>query len=127
FDESEVLVGERQDRNLCEIHLLLARQHQQKIERSLETFDVDDQSRLIASAIDGNIGFEGNITGHHHEDTVTSAKRAANCSRAAASSIGAGERRAARAASARRAASPESHGLSAAPPPTSFRVSLQHT
>ncbi len=55
LDEGEVLVGQRQNGNLGEVHLLLPRQREQKIERALIAFDVDDQRRLIRSTL-GAIG-----------------------------------------------------------------------
>ncbi len=45
-DEVEILLGERQHRNLGEIDLLGAGQRQQQVERSLEAFDIDHE--LIA-------------------------------------------------------------------------------
>ena len=47
----EVLVGERQDGNLGEIDLLLARQREQKVERTFEALDVDDERRLVVAAL----------------------------------------------------------------------------
>ena len=43
--------------NLGEIDLLLARQRQQKIERTLEALDVDHERRLVGGAL-GKLGFE---------------------------------------------------------------------
>ena len=56
LDEGEVLVGQRQDRDLGQIDLLLARERQQQIERTLETLDVDDQRRLVGRPLGGQIG-----------------------------------------------------------------------
>ena len=47
LDEGEVLVGKRENGNLGEIDLLLARQRQQQIERAFEALDIDDQRRLV--------------------------------------------------------------------------------
>ena len=49
--KDEILVGQRQDRNLRQIDLLLTRQRQQQIERAFEAFDVDDQRRLVGAAL----------------------------------------------------------------------------
>ena len=51
LDEGEVLLGQRQDRNLGEIDLLLAGQRQQQVERAFEALDVDDQRRLVGAAV----------------------------------------------------------------------------
>src|SRR6202035_4198552 len=51
FDEGEILVGERQDRNLGQIDFLLARERQQEVERTLKTLNVDHQRRLIGGAL----------------------------------------------------------------------------
>ena len=48
LDESEVLLGERQDRDLCEIDLLVARKLEQKVERTFEAGDVDDKTLVGA-------------------------------------------------------------------------------
>ena len=58
LDEGEILVGERQDRNLREIDLLLAREREQQIERALEALDVDDQRRLVGGELRRQLGFE---------------------------------------------------------------------
>ena len=54
----EILLGQRQDRNLGEIDLLLARQREQQVERAFEALDVDDQRRLVVGALGGPSGFE---------------------------------------------------------------------
>src|SRR6202030_2910733 len=51
FDESEILVGQRQDGDFGQIDFLLAREREQKIERALKTLDVDHQRRLIGGAL----------------------------------------------------------------------------
>ena len=51
LDEGEILVGQRQDGDLGEIDLLLARQRQQKVERTLKALDVDDQRGLVVAAL----------------------------------------------------------------------------
>ena len=48
LDESEVLIGQGKDRNLGEIDLLLTRQRQQQVERTLKALDVHHQGRLVA-------------------------------------------------------------------------------
>jgi hypothetical protein len=47
LDEHQILISERQDRNLGEIDFLLSRQRQQQVERTLIALDVDDQRRLV--------------------------------------------------------------------------------
>ncbi len=42
-DERQILVGQRQDRDLAEIDLLLARQRQQQIDRPLIAVELEDQ------------------------------------------------------------------------------------
>jgi len=46
FDELEILIGKRQDRNLREIDLLRPREREQQVERTFITRNVDDQRRL---------------------------------------------------------------------------------
>ncbi len=46
LDEDEVLVGQRQNGNLGQIDLLLPRQRQQQVERTLIALDIDHQRRL---------------------------------------------------------------------------------
>ena len=58
FDEGEILVGQRQDRDLGEIDLLLPRQRQQQVERAFIALDVDDQRRLIVGELGGPPGFK---------------------------------------------------------------------
>src|ERR1044072_3721665 len=118
LDEGEVLVGERQDRDLRQVHLLLARERQQQIERTLEARNVDDQRLLVGGEIGRQCGFE--IISHY-----ALAIMPANSSRAALTSIGAGLRRAFSAASARRAASPLSGGTAPATARISSSVPLQ--
>ena len=55
FDEGEILIGQRQDRDFREIDLLLARERQQKVERTFKTLDVDDERGLVR-ARSGKIG-----------------------------------------------------------------------
>ncbi len=59
FDELQILVGQRQNRNLGEIDLLLPRQREQQIERALIALDVDDQRRLALGEFGRPPGFEG--------------------------------------------------------------------
>ena len=58
LDESEILVRQRQDRDLGEVDLLLAGEREQEIERPLEAFDIDDQSRLVGCPLRRQIGLE---------------------------------------------------------------------
>ena len=54
----EILVGQRQDRNLGEIDLLLPRQRQQQVERALIALDIDHQRRLAVGELGGPSGFK---------------------------------------------------------------------
>jgi hypothetical protein len=58
LDENQILIGQRQDRNLGEIDLLLPRQRQQQIERALIALDIDDQRRLAIREFGGPSGFK---------------------------------------------------------------------
>ena len=58
LDERQILVGQRQDRDLGEIDLLLPRQRQQQVERALIALDVDDQRRLAVGDLGGPPGFK---------------------------------------------------------------------
>jgi hypothetical protein len=58
FDKDQILVGQRQDRNLGEIDLLLSRQREQKIERAFIALDIDDQRRFIVRDFSGPSGFK---------------------------------------------------------------------
>src|SRR4029453_9880648 len=115
-DEGEILVGERQDRDLGEIDLLVARQRQQQVERAFEALDVDHQRRLVGGTL-GEFGFELEVVRAHDTALLAPAvpaSMAAKVRRASTVSMAAGARRAASAASARRAASSASGGDSAA-------------
>ena len=59
LDELQILVGQRQDRNLGEVDLLLPRQREQQIERALIALDVDDQRRLALGKLGRPPGLEG--------------------------------------------------------------------
>ena len=99
LDEGEILVGERQDRDLREIDLLLARERQQQIERAFEALDIDDQRLLVGGEIGRKRSFRSS----------SAIMRSPSCrripARARATSNGAGARRRRRAPH-RRAASP---------------------
>src|SRR5262249_22954693 len=116
LDEGEILVGQRQDRDLGEIDLLMAGQRQQEVEGPLETLDVDHQRRLVGSALRGKLGLELEFVGAHEALRASAGRSstAANMARASATSITAGVLRAANAAAARRPASPVSGAASAA-------------
>ncbi|MGY3118158.1 hypothetical protein ACVWXQ_002095 [Bradyrhizobium sp. S3.14.4] len=58
FDEVEVLVGQRQDRDLGEIDLLLPRQREQQVERALIALDVHHQRRLTLGELCRPPGFK---------------------------------------------------------------------
>src|SRR5208282_3524168 len=116
FDEGKVLVGERQDRDLGQVDLLLAGERQQEVERALKALDVDHQRGLVGGPL-REFGDELQILGDHAypcagcQTPVMSLK---NSERAAARSMGAAGLFVARAAAARRAASPLSTGAAAA-------------
>ena len=71
LDEDEILLGQRQDRDLGEIDLLLAGERQQQVERALEALDVDQQRRLVGAAL-GAVRFRmlrlrsSGAPGRHH-------------------------------------------------------------
>ena len=94
LDEGEILVGQRQDGDLREVDLLLARERQQQIERALEALDVDDQRRLVGGELGRQRGFERGIVSASSDRSAGSCAAspscAANSSRAAATSNGAG-------------------------------------
>src|SRR6185312_16375285 len=119
------LVGEREDRDFCEIDFLLAREREQQIERPFEALDVDHHGRLAAGALFAERRFEilrahelGPFAGSPAIILLKSlrAASASNCS---------GTLRAARAAAARRAFSPVSIGACAATSCISERSPLQ--
>ncbi len=58
LDEHQVLVGQRQNRNLGEIDLLLPGQRKQQVERALITLDVDDQRRFVVRQFGGPPGLK---------------------------------------------------------------------
>ena len=58
LDEHQILIGERQNRNLGEIDFLLPRQRQQQVERALIALDVDNQRRLAVRKFSRPSGFE---------------------------------------------------------------------
>ncbi len=58
FDEHQILVGQRQNGNLVKIDLLLPRQRQQQVERTLIALDVDDQRRLVVRHFSRSSGFK---------------------------------------------------------------------
>ena len=58
LDEGEVLVRERQDRDLCKVDLLRAGKHKQEIERTLKSLDVHHQRRLTRRPVNCKIGLE---------------------------------------------------------------------
>src|SRR6267378_789360 len=127
-DENQVLVGERQDRNLGEVDLLLAGEREQQIERTFEALDVDDQGALVGPELGRQIGVELHDIRRHQTLAslpATLAIMRANSARAAAKSSGAGARRAASAASARAPARPESSGAALATASISARLPLQ--
>ena len=130
LDEGEILVGERQDRNLGEVDLLLARQRQQQIERAFEALDVDDQRRLVGARAPVARVVVSNVFGVMLDLCVALPGRR----RSAASNMlraprrhrtRSGAARAASAASARCAASPASRGAAPATSRISSSLPLQ--
>jgi hypothetical protein len=51
FDEDEVLLGERQDRDAVEIDLLASGELEKEVERAFEAVDIDMQGRLAGRAL----------------------------------------------------------------------------
>src|ERR1051326_472451 len=116
LDKREILVGERENGNLGQVDLLLAREDQQQVERPLEALHVDDERRLVGGALRRDFGIEAELL-FAHERTAsarTGAIIAAKRRRASASSISGALRRQASAADARRAAAPSSGGTASA-------------
>src|SRR5262249_9027342 len=114
------------DRDFRQIDLLLARKHQQQIERTFEAFDIDDQRGLVARALD-DFGLELDDFSAHATagPVVASPIRDEKRLRASAISKGAGGILSANAASARRAASPARTGEAWATSVISARSPLQ--
>ncbi len=52
-DEFEILLGQRQHRDLGEVHLLRAGQRQQQVQRTLEALQIDDQRFAGARGVVG--------------------------------------------------------------------------
>src|SRR5262249_43790796 len=113
LDEGEILVRERQDRNLGEIDLLLAGERKQEVERTFEALNIDHQCRLARRPLHCDVGFELDLVGGHEPPPPPPARisRTAPPSprSAESSSFGPPPRRSS-AASARAAASPLSAG-----------------
>ena len=61
FDEGQVLVRQRQNRNLREVDFLLTCQPQQQVERPFEPLDVDNKRRLVCRPF--GLGSEGDDFG----------------------------------------------------------------
>ncbi len=128
FDEREILVGEREDRDFGEIDFLLAREVEQQVERTFKTFNVDDQRLLTRRSIGRCSWIEGNDFSVHARLTCGAPACASCCAKAAracATSNGFGCRRAASAVSARSRAAPFSSGALAATSRISFILPLQ--
>src|SRR5581483_5761361 len=151
-DELEVLVGELQDGNLGEVHLLRARERQQHVERSFEAVKAHHQGAIVRDGILGRLpGFEagrwlgrlarGRVSvGHVNlgflqwktcESVNTTLIQAASCrtsarqASASASSKGCCCLKTARACSKRASALPSSGGATAATASVSSRPPLQ--
>src|SRR5215212_5518330 len=128
FDERKELVGQRENGNFGEVHLLLTRKHQQQIERTFETFDVNDQSRLVRSPLRRQVSLEFEFVCAHDAIRAAVGRPASSVSkvfRASTGSMVLADWRAASAASARRAGSPASRGASAATSSISLMLPLQ--
>src|SRR5262249_60638309 len=121
LNERQILVCECQDRNLGEIHFLLTRKHQQKIERTFEALDVDDHCRLSCAAVGAERGVEL-LVAHEAVFRCDAARSSlticVNILRAASVSNSSGAQRAASAVCARIAASPATLGACPATAPT---------
>src|SRR5262249_57276131 len=116
LDESEILVGQRQDRDFGEVDFLLARERKQKIERALESLDVDHERRFLARPLGHKIALQLDVVGHEIalRAVAPALTSAANSARSAArSSLTTCPRRPS-AASARAAALPVSTGTALA-------------
>src|SRR6185312_10448246 len=103
LDELEILVGQFQDRDLGDVDLLVARQRQEKIERALETIDLDEE-RFVRSGQSRRLEIEI-VARVAHALTLNSSVRRAS---AAAGSNGSGSTRCESACSARLSACPSS-------------------
>src|SRR5215469_2748704 len=118
LNESQILIGKRQDRDLGNIDFLLPRQSQQQVEGSLETLHIHNEGRLVRGAISKRLRISRKLVGDHdsaRESTGPEPDRnSRNAMRAAARSVASGGLRPARAAAAGRCASPSSTGTSAA-------------
>ncbi len=58
LDEDQILIGQRQNGNLVQVHLLLPRQRQQQIERAFIALDIDHQRRLVVGEFGRPSGLE---------------------------------------------------------------------
>ena len=125
LDEGQILVGERQDRNLRQIDFLLARKHQQQVERAFEAFHIDDHGRFGGATVGADRGVKLLAAHDPAFRCGSSATICVNILRAASISNCSGPTRAASAASARFAASPESSGASPATAIISLMSPLQ--
>src|SRR5450830_118172 len=121
LDEAEILIGQRQDRNLGEIHFLVARQRKQQIERALEALHVHDHGRLGGAAVGAKSPTKRGVEfvgGHEFVIRCDVGRSPATIwvktLRAASTSNSSGADRTVSAASARPAAAPVSAGASLA-------------
>src|SRR5450830_526543 len=132
LDESEILIGQRQDRYFREIHFLLARQTKQQIVRALEALHVHDHGRLGGAAVGAKSPAKRGVefVGVHEPVIRCDVGRSpasiwVKTLRAASTSNSSGADRAASAASARLAAAPVSSCACAATAVISPRSALQ--
>src|SRR5690606_22992887 len=56
LDEGQILLGKRKHRDARKVHLLVARQMQQKIERAFKTFDIDGKYGLGEASLGPLVG-----------------------------------------------------------------------
>src|SRR5215831_217001 len=125
LNEGEILVGERQDRDLGKVDLLLAGERKQEIERPFEALHIDHERLLAGGKLGRELTLGLDVVGGH--DALRAPARQASSSmpasfrRASASSIALGAARADSAAAARLAAAPRSTG--AAPATASISAS----
>ncbi len=62
-DEQEILVGERQDRDVHQVDFLIARQHQEHVDRAVESAERQHQPRQRIGVVPGGVFLERQIGG----------------------------------------------------------------
>src|SRR5262249_51445264 len=125
LDEGQILVSERQNGDLRQVDLLLARKHQQQVEWTFKAFHVDDHGGLGGAPISPERSIKFLAAHDHALGCGPLASICANILRAPSVSNSSGPTRAASAASARFAAPAESSGDSLATATISLMSPLQ--